>query len=714
MEALRRYSSSSSTETASVSDELPETKVSNQKKSTNVENKAPTVNGHDHYSGYNQYNSQQQQQQSNKASSNFNEEEKKKKTSKPNFDNQNALQQPTSDLTFVKIAQTNKSNETAAINSNTNNINHTYQTKLNGISLSDTKLDEKTFVQTIDNEGALGSIISISPEEYEKKEADEQKPEGKQSSIITIFSIWNTMMGTSILVMPWAIQQAGFALGIFLLIFVAFIAGYCGYLVLRATEDLKIIQNLRSSVYMEFPDACFYHLGKVGYITAVIFSMLALFGALIVYYVLMCNFLYYTGDYIYHRIHDSNSSHRDPVYTLWNKTYTGAVCINLPLVPVGDEANIIINPMITSGSQLFNHSDSNTYVSLYDRLWSKTGTVPAWLLIVIIPLISIKSPTFLGKFNALGTISVFYLLILVCIKAAQWGLNLDFYSNHPYRIVHQAQPTFVSLTGVCSLAFFSHNALHTLTRSQRRPQNNTRDVALAFICVAATYLAIGLIFFCTFPLAKSCIEDNLLNNLSTDIPVFIGRFGSLLQMFTVYPMIMYILRVQLMTVIFKKEYPGFIYVSILHVIILGLCLTFAILLPKIGTIIQFSGSLCGLVYMFALPPLIYLLNKRELDKMKSQKETIQPEIHSDGKLLNGKGVLSNGAVQHQHQQMTTDDHTPFNEFQVDNRSESSSVIKFKIISERETLKWYLIVCIHVFIMLLGVLNFIGQFSVFFI
>ncbi|CAH8821315.1 unnamed protein product, partial [Trichobilharzia szidati] len=152
-------------------------------------NKAPTINGHDHYSGYNQYNSQQQHQQSNKASSNLNEEEKKK-TSKPNFDNQNALHQPTSDLTFVKVAQTNKSNETAAIHrnnsNNTNNINHTYQTKLNGISLSDTKLDEKTFVQTIDNEGALGSIISISPEEYEKKEADEQKPEGKQSSIITM------------------------------------------------------------------------------------------------------------------------------------------------------------------------------------------------------------------------------------------------------------------------------------------------------------------------------------------------------------------------------------------------------------------------------------------------------------------------------------------------------------------------------------------------
>ena len=34
------------------------------------------------------------------------------------------------------------------------------------------------------------------------------KAEGKQSSIITIFSLWNTMLGTSLLSMPWALQQA--------------------------------------------------------------------------------------------------------------------------------------------------------------------------------------------------------------------------------------------------------------------------------------------------------------------------------------------------------------------------------------------------------------------------------------------------------------------------------------------------------------------------
>ncbi len=30
---------------------------------------------------------------------------------------------------------------------------------------------------------------------------------GKQSSLVTVLSLWNTMMGTSILTMPWALAQ---------------------------------------------------------------------------------------------------------------------------------------------------------------------------------------------------------------------------------------------------------------------------------------------------------------------------------------------------------------------------------------------------------------------------------------------------------------------------------------------------------------------------
>ena len=40
-----------------------------------------------------------------------------------------------------------------------------------------------------------------------------QRQGGKQKSIITIFAIWNTMMGTSMLAMSYGFNQAGFATG---------------------------------------------------------------------------------------------------------------------------------------------------------------------------------------------------------------------------------------------------------------------------------------------------------------------------------------------------------------------------------------------------------------------------------------------------------------------------------------------------------------------
>ena len=41
---------------------------------------------------------------------------------------------------------------------------------------------------------------------------------GKQSSVVTIFSCWNTMLGTAIVALPWAFQQSGFSIGLLITI----------------------------------------------------------------------------------------------------------------------------------------------------------------------------------------------------------------------------------------------------------------------------------------------------------------------------------------------------------------------------------------------------------------------------------------------------------------------------------------------------------------
>ena len=47
------------------------------------------------------------------------------------------------------------------------------------------------------------------------------------------FAVWNTMMGTSLLSMPWAIEQAGLVAGLSLILVMAAICFYTAFCILR-------------------------------------------------------------------------------------------------------------------------------------------------------------------------------------------------------------------------------------------------------------------------------------------------------------------------------------------------------------------------------------------------------------------------------------------------------------------------------------------------
>jgi len=50
---------------------------------------------------------------------------------------------------------------------------------------------------------------------------------------------------------------------------------------------------------LEFSDVCNFYLGRWGDYTSVLFSLLTLLGAAIVYWVLMSNFLFHTVKFVY-------------------------------------------------------------------------------------------------------------------------------------------------------------------------------------------------------------------------------------------------------------------------------------------------------------------------------------------------------------------------------------------------------------------------------
>ncbi|XP_026677007.1 sodium-coupled neutral amino acid transporter 9 [Diaphorina citri] len=337
--------------------------------------------------------------------------------------------------------------------------------------------------------------------------------DNKHSSIVTIFSIWNTIMGTSILTIPWAIHQAGFATAICLMLGSTALCLYTAWRILKI-QSLHVSDQIVGS--------------------------------------------------------DPNS--------LISEIAPGNVICPVKVVQQVNESLM---------SSVSNVSTTQMGSSLYRTLWNLEYTVPIVLVFFLGPLINIKSPSFFTRFNSSGTLSVLFLIIFVFIKAWRWGINVDFKNSDSISYVSIFSLNFPATTGVLALSMFIHNIIITIMRNNRHQEHNGRDLSIAYLLVFLTYAAVGLIFYVTFPLAKSCIQDNLLNNfLRHDVLTLAARMFLLFQLTTVYPLITYMLRVQIFAALKKPPYPGFYQVLLLNTAIVTVCVLFAIFLPQIGTVLR--------------------------------------------------------------------------------------------------------------------------------
>lgn len=212
------------------------------------------------------------------------------------------------------------------------------------------------------------------------------------------------------------------------------------------------------------------------------------------------------------------------------------------------------------------------------------------------------------------------MIFLVTLKTIRLGFHLEFHwfvSTEFF--VPEIRLQFPQLTGVLTLAFFIHNCIITLLKNNKNQENNVRDLCIAYMLVTLTYLYIGILVFASFPsppLSKDCIEQNFLDNFpSNDILSFIARIFLLFQMMTVYPLLGYLARVQLLGHVFGDIYPSIFHVLVLNIIIVGAGVIMACFYPNIGGIIRYSGAACGLAFVFIYPSLIYIISLRREERL---------------------------------------------------------------------------------------------------
>eukprot|EP00727_Mastigamoeba_balamuthi_P012800 m51a1_g8142 hypothetical protein (424) ;mRNA; f:28375-30128 len=90
---------------------------------------------------------------------------------------------------------------------------------------------------------------------------------GFVESATTVFSIWNTMIGASLLTFPWGFTNAGLAGGVAVILCMGAVTWYTTFLVMRSGGE-----------HSDFIDVCAEHLGRLGRWVAWLGSVLVLFA----------------------------------------------------------------------------------------------------------------------------------------------------------------------------------------------------------------------------------------------------------------------------------------------------------------------------------------------------------------------------------------------------------------------------------------------------
>jgi len=405
--------------------------------------------------------------------------------------------------------------------------------------------------------GATGS--SILPMLRMSESHPTQEGGHKVSSIGIIFTLWNTMMGSTLLVMPYTFQQAGWLLALVLSMLCAVIAQFtCGLI-------LTYAEGMMADPSAEFADLARLHFGQLGRLLAFLTGNVVVMGAAVAMHGYSANVL--------EQLVEKSPAH-------------GGFCFK------EHETSGGISPC-----------------SLNSVLY------PTLVLVVVLPLANLPSIRLLAKLNTIGVFCFMIILGFAYTSAIVAGVDVKAFETK--RMIRPQDSGIVF--GIFSLSFFIHNAVMTIMRGAAKPSNNKRDLGLAFLLTWFCYASMGISAnLCPPHLAGE--QDAGLEALAhakngmlslqqppAMAPVLIlARIAVLMQSLTVYPVLLFIVRSQLFTAfIYKRPYPGPLPTLIISCAMAAVSTTLVLVGVQISDVLKFAGAAGGLVCVFGLPALIH-------------------------------------------------------------------------------------------------------------
>lgn len=378
----------------------------------------------------------------------------------------------------------------------------------------------------------------------------------KQSSISTILSVCNSMIGSSLVSLPWAFSDSGLVLGILITFGIFLISFYTWYLIIITSENVD-----------DYADTVYKYFGKNGWRFSIGGSVVIIMSVWVIYYEIMSQSLY--------------------------------PCINALLKwTFGVESKFTLEPAFNRFSLQY-----------------------SWLILtaILFPVISMKEISIFIRLNVFGSVFVMMVLLFI-VSYGFYGLFSTKYTfvqteaidESDMRYVPLFSKNFASLAGMLWLGYYLHNVSIPIIKNNSNPKNNIRDVFLGYFLAFFLYFCVGVFGLFGFKgilFGKNALSStqNALNLFSeSNMIAFIARWALFFQMFWVYPLLFYIMRIQFSALVFETHEMTPFSVIMFNVWVLGLSSIVGASYPQIGSLLGIVGSVLGLFLMYLLPIAVYL------------------------------------------------------------------------------------------------------------
>ena len=209
------------------------------------------------------------------------------------------------------------------------------------------------------------------------------------------------------------------------------------------------------------------------------------------------------------------------------------------------------------------------------------------------------------------------------------------------------------------LAFFVHNAIHPIMRHSN-PKTRLCDLGIAYTMVGTLYVVVGFAGALVLPKFSTCFPEILSSSCQSfialfppsDVLAFMANCALFMQLFTVFPILLVIIRSEVFGLIGFKKYPPYYTVALVSTACMAVTTSFAIWYPKVGEVLRFTGAGGGLLIVFIIPCLIDSIALMERSKSGPVDQHIKEVTHKNDRgyaRVNRSPLSESGRTERRHQ-----------------------------------------------------------------